>query len=115
MSSETTHRRKRRLIWAIAGIAFIAAVLTVVLSFPRESPEKLVWMTPAQMTQTLKQGRWTLLKYKIMRWPGPWRWFTSHKRQISIETRVLNIPHGATLPIPQSELCHTNAKGEVAW
>jgi hypothetical protein len=114
MSSETTHRRDRWLIWAIAGIAFIAAVLAFIMTSPREKPDKLVWMTPAQLTQTLKPGKLTRLKYKIMRCPGPWRWFTSHKKQVSIETSVVAIPRGSALPTAR-ESGRTNLEGELVW
>src|ERR1051325_2619782 len=109
------HRKRRRLVWALAGIAFIAAVLAVVIGRPPETTEKLVWMTPAQLTRTLKPGKLTLLKYRVMRWPGPWRWFTSHKRQILIETHLVELPEGTGVQAPQGGFCQTNREGKVAW
>src|SRR4051812_9644395 len=107
--------RNRILVWTLAAAVFVIAMLAVITAPPRESPEKLVWMTSAQLTQTLKPGKWTLLKYKMLRWPGPWRWMGSKKPQIHIETRVVAFPNGTTWQIGRADFCRTNLQGQIAW
>jgi hypothetical protein len=74
-----------------------------------------MWMTPDKLARTLKPGKLTLLKYKVLGWPGPWRWMQKPKKAVLIQSRVLAAPKGITLDIEHSILCRTNTDGTRVW
>jgi len=116
MPSPTKPLRKRWLIYTFAAIVVVGAVAVVLMTPRRETGDKFVWMTSAQLAQTLKPGMLTRIKYQILRWPGPWRWFQSHKPVIQIDVQVLDIPNGRVLaPLAQVDSCWTNHDNQVAW
>ena len=115
MPAPTTPIRKRWRIRILAGVVVIAAIMAVVMTSPRETPDEFVWMTPAQVAQSLTPGRLTRLKYKVMRWPGPWRWFPRSKRVIRIHMQVLAVTNGVVPAFAQVDSCWTNRDNKVAW
>jgi hypothetical protein len=114
MAPETKPLRQSRLVWTVTTILFITAVLVVMLSSP-EKPESFVWMTPEQLALILKPSKLTQLKYTVLRWPGPWRWFQGRKTLILIESRWVALPAGTDLPIEHPLLCNTNRDGARIW
>jgi len=111
----TGRGHQRRLIWGLAATVFIGAVIGVVLTSPRKTPDRLVWMTPGKLAQTLRPGKLTLLKFRILRWPGPWRWYVARKRTLKIESQLYTTPNESPLRIEHFTLCSTNAEGLRAW
>jgi len=94
---------------------FIAAILCVVISAHHKLPEKFVWMTSEALTRASKPGKLTLLKYKVLRWPGPWRWFKSGKTIVQIDARFLAVSNSVPFAVDDLIPCYTNAQGVRAW
>src|SRR5256885_8959760 len=111
--------RKFTAFWIPAAVAalFITGVICIVAISTRRTPEKFVWLTPNQVVRSLKPGRFTQLKYKVLRWPGPWRWFAGQKTRVLVESRLLAVPNYPSLEIEHAMACFTNANphGGRAW
>jgi hypothetical protein len=89
MSSETLTGPRTRTVWLFVLVLFIVAALAVVITAPQRKADEFTWMMPAQAAQAMKPGKFTMMKYRILRWPGPWRWFARRKPAIAIGCQVL--------------------------
>jgi hypothetical protein len=105
-----------KLICAFVGIALLTILLLCVTAPHWDAPNGLAWMTPPQLSKSLRPGPFTRLKYRFLRLPGPlWRWYMSGREHIQIESRLVTLTaEAARRNVPLSR-CSTNHDGMCAW
>ena len=115
MPPETGRIRVFKASWILTGAVFLAALVCLTFTSTHKTPEKFVWLAPDQLAHSLKPGILTQLKYKVLRWPGPWRWFEGNKTRILVESTLLAVSSGNSLQVEHSILCQTNSEGARVW
>ncbi len=107
--------RGSKLIGTVVGVVLLA-ILVRYVSWERDAPKGLGWMKPSELAQYIQPGPLTLLKYKILRLPGPfWGWYMKVREQILVETRLLTLTAEAAQQAELPSECQTNEDGARAW
>jgi hypothetical protein len=104
-----------KVICLVAGIVMLAIIVFCLLTGWKDEPKSFVWMAPDKLAQSLRVGKLTQLKYRLLRLPGPWRWYTSRKVHILIEMPVMTFSTQAATQASPEGLCLTNGEGMRAW
>lgn len=106
-----------KLIGAVLGIAVLIIVACFVAAWDRATPKGIVWIKPSEFSLYITPGPLTRLKYTALRRLPAWfwRWYMSHREQISIDSRLLTLTTEFALRTEPASQCWTNAQGMRAW
>jgi hypothetical protein len=110
--SSTSAKRLRRIVFVIIFL-ILGTLLFLSLSSSRS---KLEWLTPGQLAQTTRPGKFALLKRKFFTLTAPlWSWYHPHHSQVAIDSILLRTSLPSAIETNLGAPISTNSDGMRVW